>query len=112
MVETREMGRGIIAIAPINRGEILEHATSVVVTEGSYPSGIIGDYLYNFPRNNPIQARAVLGFGMVYNHSKDHSNADWVIDEITGIYTFYTLKPVRAGEEIFLYYGNYNPDEG
>jgi SET domain-containing protein len=50
----------------------------------------------------------VLGSGTVFNHSME-PNATWVSDEIKCCFRFYSLRDIKAGEEIFT---NYNREGG
>tara|TARA_B100001248_G_C27155177_1_gene350881 strand:- start:69 stop:578 length:510 start_codon:yes stop_codon:yes gene_type:complete len=49
---------------------------------------------------------AVLGYGMIYNHSTDNYNATWNLDFADFVFRYTSIKNIRKGEEIFINYGN------
>lgn len=49
---------------------------------------------------------AVLGYGMIYNHSDSEYNANWEIDFHDFLFRYKSIKSIQKGEEIFINYGN------
>lgn len=47
----------------------------------------------------------VLGFGMIYNHSKDN-NIDYSIDYKDFLFRYTTNQKIKKGQELFINYGN------
>jgi len=48
-----------------------------------------------------------LGYGSLYNHSNT-PNANWTNDVENKTFIFFSTKPIKKGEEIFIYYGDEN----
>ncbi len=49
---------------------------------------------------------AVLGYGMIFNHSETKYNANWEIDFDDFLFRYTSLIDIKKGEEIFINYGN------
>ena len=49
---------------------------------------------------------AVLGYGMIYNHSFENFNATWEIDFKDFLFRYKSIRSIRQGEEILINYGN------
>lgn len=106
MVETTSKGRGVIAIHPIRKGEIVEQATSFIISIGKKPKGPIVNYMYNYDIGGKTHYLGVLGFGMLYNHSKKDQNIICVANKKTGLFTYYANRNILVGEELLIEYGN------
>lgn len=63
------------------------------------------DFINIYFKNTTTNEHAIpLGYGSIYNHSDD-PNADYVFDPIESVMVFRSIKPIKKGEEIFIYYG-------
>ena len=49
---------------------------------------------------------AVLGYGMIFNHSEKKYNANWEIDFHDFLFRYTSIIDIKKGEEIFINYGN------
>ena len=49
---------------------------------------------------------AVLGYGMIYNHSFENFNATWEIDFKDFLFRYKSIRSIQQGEEILINYGN------
>lgn len=98
-------GWGVFATAPLEAYELLEEAPYVLVPREQIDAAPAAEvYCYHFD-----DAQVLIGFGMagLYNHSVT-PNADYELDRINGAMRHYTLRPVAAGEELTLHYGEEN----
>jgi len=106
MIDTPDKGRGVVALQHISRGEILEQATSFVLSKNVKPRGAIAKYMYEYEFKGSTYYVAVLGFGMLYNHSKEHQNVVCGVDRLTGIWTYFAARNIARGEELLIEYNN------
>ena len=66
------------------------------------------DYAFEWPRSESWTNFVVaLGYGSLYNHSNT-PNANWTNDVENKTFIFFSTKPIKKGEEIFIYYGDEN----
>ncbi len=91
---------GVFAIKPIKAGETIEECPVLVVNKDA-------TYLerYWFKWQNKDHAAIALGWGTIYNHSKN-PNAEAELDYQRELITFKAEKFIAAGEEIFISYGD------
>jgi SET domain-containing protein len=94
-------GLGVFASEDINEGEILE-VCPVIDT-----SHILIDYRFNWPQGgNPWDKQVVsTGFALLYNHSST-PNAAWRSNLENNTFEFYSIKNIKSGEEVFVWYGD------
>lgn len=101
-------GWGVFATTDIEENELIEECAFVELPiKNGETSNFLIDYRFNYPAGNMAPTTkqvAVLGYGMLYNH-RDSNNAYWITDENSKSFKFYAKTPIKAGEEIFLYYG-------
>ena len=97
-------GRGVFALRPIRKGEIIESCPVLVlpaeaVGNDDYKTGL-HDYCFAWGRGT---VALVLGYGSLYNHSyKPNARYDDVTPQTK---EFTALRDIAAGEEITI---NYN----
>jgi uncharacterized protein len=101
-------GLGVFATQDIENGELIEECPflELPLSHGEVSSLLI-DYRFNFPSGDmTVETKQVVtfGYGSLYNHHDD-SNAYWFSDNDKRTFLFYACKPIKAGEEIFVYYG-------
>lgn len=101
-------GLGVFAIDDISAGELIEECPFLDLCLKPFESNpLLQDYRFNYP-NGPMTPETkqvvVLGAGSMYNHS-NNASAYWVSDEIRRTFKFYANRDIKAGEEIFVYYG-------
>jgi SET domain-containing protein len=94
-------GRGVYAARDIAEGETIEICPTLEIAEDD-ASGLLGDYILNSNRD-PANAVLMLGYGGLYNHSYD-PNAEYV-EHTEDTLAFNAVKPIAAGEEITIDYG-------
>jgi SET domain-containing protein len=101
-------GLGVFATKNIANGELIEECPFLVLPLAPFEvSSLMVDYRFNYPMgmltDNSVQVIA-LGAGSIYNHSNTN-NAYWVTDTDRKTFKFYANTDIKAGEEIFTYYG-------
>ena len=109
-------GFGVFATDDIKIGEILEECRYLPYPK---PYNLFEDYRF-WSSSKKKEYAIVLGYGSMYNHSKEKQNAWWVSPtspkefkygaiKITRKYldsfTFFTIKDIKKGDEIFTNYG-------
>ena len=62
---------------------------------------ILTDYPYRWIAG---EAAICLGYGSLYNHSTNLPNATWKFNESLPAIEFYSMGPIKAGEEILVRY--------
>jgi SET domain-containing protein len=103
-------GWGVFANQPIDENEIIEICPvidmGVMFGEVTH---ILIDYRFNWPQGTPNYEKQVVcsGYGMMYNHS-EIPNAAWRSNIENNTFEFYSIKPIRPQEEIFVWYGDMN----
>ena len=99
-------GRGVFALAPIKKGQTIEHVPVVIIPADSLVNGLynptLGRYYYYWGRNKIAVA---LGYGSIYNHSFS-ANATYSYGRASIIYI--ATRNIKKGEEILI---NYNWDK-
>ena len=98
-------GYGVFAKESIIAGEILEecHYIKVKLSTDVYR------YVYNWPKRRPTKYYAIaLGNACIYNSSLkgEEPNADWETNIERDIFIFRSIKDIKQGEEIIIYYGD------
>lgn len=103
-------GRGVVAVAAIAAGEVIERAPVIVSSDHEWPQlekTALYHYVFEWGPQDQHSAIA-LGYGSIYNHSYD-PNAAYELhldDLLVGIVA---RRAIAAGEEITT---NYNRDPG
>lgn len=100
--DSKGMGRGIFATENIKKGEIIEVAPIIVLQFEDFVEtrwNLLFEY-YFWLDDEVVLA---LGYGSLYNHSKD-SNAEYKINIMKKSITFTAIKDIKKGKEIFFNY--------
>lgn len=99
-------GRGVFAKEDINEGEIIENCHFTILEQPFISiDKKLQEYVFAWPKTSFASKSVVVwGFGSIYNHSKNN-NADWMTSEENNLFTFFTIKNIKSGEEIFTNYG-------
>jgi len=114
IVKIQGKGRGVVATEDIKKGEIIETVPIVFISDKEAKAiedlSEILDYYYLFQTD--INKHCImLGYGSLYNHSKENPNADVDYDdEPKNFLTFEAIKDIKAGEEIVYDY-EFDDDE-
>ena len=99
-------GRGVFCTGPIAKDEIIETCPVIVLPSCDYEivkeSHLI-DYFFHFNKEEQTIA-LVLGFGSLYNHTKD-SNASYRLDQENKVMIYYAVCDIPAHREICINYG-------
>lgn len=107
-------GRGVFAVVDIAEGELIERCPTVPLGFRSryHLDPQIYRYLYAQPpcpclecKNHGFVLHMILGYGMMYNH-RDVTNTEWQFDYSKLMADLIAIRDIKAGEEIFVDYGN------
>jgi uncharacterized protein len=104
-------GRGVFTSKVLKKGEIIEICHVIEINKKDHQM-LVGNILenYTFVWNTQKKSAAiVLGFGSLYNHTKNH-NADYIKKIKQGVMVFKAIKDIKAGEEITIDYGEMHSD--
>lgn len=116
-------GRGVFCLEDIERGELIEEAHIILLSDNKWencdkelsryvlPWVELRDDWQDFcEENEGIEFRhasrplAVLGFGMIYNHSDDN-NVDFHVDQHRFFCSYKANRDIVSGSELFINYG-------
>lgn len=100
----RGMGRGVFAGRPFHVGQNIEVCPVIVLLEG-IEEGALGNlrmFVFKWGKADDRLAIA-LGYGSLYNHSAD-PNAEFVPRYSRGEIEFRAVRPIEAGDQIFVDY--------
>jgi SET domain-containing protein len=103
---TQEMGRGVFTREDIDAGTLIEVAPVIVMTAEErklLDQTLLHDYIFEWGEQSE-QCCMALGYVPVYNHSYE-SNCEYEMDFDSRQILVRSVKPVKAGEELFI---NYN----
>ena len=106
VVQVEGKGRGVVAMQPLSRGDVLERAHVVVVPveqARQLDATVLAHYVYDWPEGRVAVA---LGHGSLFNHSF-RPNARYRRDLEAHVLVFEALTDIAPGEEITV---NYNGD--
>ncbi len=95
-------GRGVFATAPIKKGEIIEIAP-ILTLEFSDFIDTKWNLLFEYYFWMDDYVALALGYGSLYNHSKD-PNAKYELDRKNKTITFTAIKDIGKDEEIVFNY--------
>lgn len=101
-------GKGVFAGRDIDEGEVLEICPIILFTKDQLADvrrTVLDDYYFDWGEEGEWFAFC-LGYGSLYNHSYE-PNAEYGMDFDAQTIDFYAIKPIMAGDEIFI---NYNGD--
>jgi hypothetical protein len=105
---TRSMGRGVFTQEDIEMGTIVEIAPVIVMSAKEremLDKTLLHDYIFEWGRDRQ-QCCMALGYVPMYNHSYT-SNCEYEMDFDNQTISIKTVRPIKAGEELFI---NYNGD--
>jgi hypothetical protein len=108
----KNAGRGVFAKENIKKGETIEIAPFIEISENDtskLKESILVTYFFYFGKNKEKIALA-LGFGSLYNHS-DKANMIYKIECKEKTIKFTALRDIKKGEEITFNYRNESPDK-
>ncbi len=103
---TATMGRGVFTKKALPALTVVEIAPVIVMTGEErqlIDQTILHDYIFEWGDNRE-HCCVALGYVSIYNHSYT-SNCDYEMDFEKQIITIITVRPIEAGEELFI---NYN----
>ncbi len=112
ILETEEKGRGVFTSVPISKGDLIESAPVIIINDEDRKvihETKLHDYYFlwgNGPEKSTYHAAIALGYGSLYNHSKE-ANAEFVPVFEEEVIEFVATRDIEAGEEILIKY-----DEG
>jgi hypothetical protein len=101
-------GKGVFAGRDIEEGEVIEVCPIILFPKEELVhmrQTVLDDYYFDWGEKGEWFA-VCLGYGSLYNHSYT-PNAEYGMDFEAQTIDFYCIKPIPAGEEIFV---NYNGD--
>jgi SET domain-containing protein len=105
---TKGRGRGVFALTDLEEGVLLEIAPVIVMEEKDRPlldQTLLHDYIFEWGGNKE-QCCMALGYVPLYNHSYQ-SNCEYEMNFTKQTISIKTVRPVKAGDELFI---NYNGD--
>lgn len=100
-------GWGVFAAKDIEKDEVIEICPILSLpTKRGDINYILPDYTFQWPKTDSWTEFVVsLGYGSLYNHS-NNPNANWTHDFENRTFIFFSTKPIKKGEEIFIFYGD------
>ena len=107
---TMTMGRGVFTNAAIPEGTIIEIAPVIVMPATDrlkLDETLLHDYIFEWG-DDQNECCMALGYVPIYNHSYT-SNCEYEMDFDEQTITVTTMRPIEAGEELFINYnGNWD----
>lgn len=102
-------GVGVFARKNIKENEVLEEVPFILL-KGDWHKipRLLQEYIFGWTKemdDSKSKAAVVFGSGAIYNSSSD-PNADWQTSRKKNRFIYYAYKDIKAGEEIFIDYGN------
>ena len=102
------MGRGVFTSEDIGEGTVVEIAPVIIMGAADrllLDKTLLHDYIFEWGPDKKKCCMA-LGYVPVYNHSYQ-SNCEYEMDFSNATIAVKTVRPIKAGEELFI---NYNGD--
>ena len=110
IASTGKMGKGVYTSEDIAAGVIVEISPVIVMGKDErilLDQTLLHDYIFEWGRDKK-QCCMALGYTSLYNHSY-FANCEYEMDYDEGIIRIKTMRPIVAGEELFINYnGNWN----
>ena len=104
------MGNGVFTSEPIKANTVIEVSPVIVMSNNDrklLDKTLLHDYIFEWGNRNKKCCMAT-GYVPLYNHSYD-SNCEYEMDFDKDIITVFTVKEIKAGDELFINYnGTYN----
>lgn len=105
MARSPGRGRGVFAVRRFEPGETIEVCPAIALSEAdarTLDATGLYDYYFGWGEDGK-RAAIVLGYGSLYNHSTT-PNAEHSKDFAAGTLSIVAVRPIAAGEEIFIRY--------
>lgn len=105
---TAHMGKGVFTKGSIPANTVVEIAPVIVMSGNDrklLDQTLLHDYIFEWG-DDRVQCCMALGYVPLYNHAYN-SNCNYEMDFEDETITIITVRPVEAGEELFI---NYNGD--
>ena len=100
-----QRGRGVFTATELRPGDLIEICPVIIIPgkeKALIDQSILYDYYFLWDEEQGSIALA-LGYGMLYNH-RNEANAEAERDLAADLIRIHCLKPIAAGEEIFINY--------
>lgn len=94
---------GVFATEDIPAGAVIEECPLLSFPADAYPNAAMNHVFQSGEDDDRVIL--LLGYGSLYNHSGDN-NADYFYDETHDLVYFESIRPIAAGEEILISYGD------
>lgn len=100
----RGMGRGVFAGRAFRVGQLIEACPVIVLSPGTEEETLGNLQSFVFRWGNSADRLAIaLGYGSLYNHSPK-PNAEFFPQHRKGEIEFRAIRPIKAGDQIFIDY--------
>jgi hypothetical protein len=105
-----EWGYGVFADELILAGSIIEECHYLKMLDKHCRQPPLDDYVFQIKwdeseaRPEGDWSAIILGYGMIYNHSRE-PNAAYYRSQERNLYTYYALRDIQPGEQILINYG-------
>ncbi len=114
IARTDNMGRGVFTNQPIDAGEVIEVSPVIVMSHAErekLDATTLHDYIFEWDGHNGLQCCMAMGWVPVYNHSYA-ANCDYDMDYDEENIIIKTVRPIQAGEQLFINYnGEWNDEK-
>jgi uncharacterized protein len=108
IASSNKKGRGVFTSENIQDKTIIEISPAIVMNNNDrllLDQTLLHDYIFEWGHKHN-QCCVALGYVSLYNHSYQ-SNCEYVMDYEEELISIKTMRPIKAGEELFI---NYNGD--
>ena len=113
IASSADRGRGVFTSEYIEAGTVVEMAPVIVMSGDErklLDQTLLHDYIFEWG-NDHRQCCMALGYVPIYNHSYT-SNCEYEMDFDNALISIRTVRPVNAGEELFINYnGEWNDEK-
>lgn len=102
-------GRGVRAKTALQEGLCIERSAVIVMDAEArkrLDQTLLHDYIFEWPALEEGACCVALGYLSLYNHALP-SNCEYVMDYESATMSIYTMRAIKAGEELSI---NYNGD--
>lgn len=112
IAESAEKGRGVFTAEKIPAGTTIEISPVIVLSikdRKSIEETLLYHYIFEWGTNEK-QGALGMGYISMYNHNY-HANCVYEMDYEANVMSIKTVKPVKAGEELYINYNALPDDE-